>query len=124
MKDLITEARELIEALHAGEYDDEYIGTGAYLMLDELCDALEKAEAQLAAYRWIPVTERLPDVEADEVLLTDGESCYTGFWREDAKAWDNVNQGWVRCGTNEGGYPIAPTITHWMPLPEPPKKGE
>jgi hypothetical protein len=44
MKDLITEARELIEALHAGEYDDEYIGTGAYLMLDELCDALEKAE--------------------------------------------------------------------------------
>jgi hypothetical protein len=46
MKDLITEARELIEALHAGEYDDEYIGTGAYLMLDELCDALEKAEEQ------------------------------------------------------------------------------
>ena len=44
MKDLITEARELIEALHAGAYDDEYIGTDAYLMLDELCDALEKAE--------------------------------------------------------------------------------
>ena len=47
MTNLITEARELIEALHAGEYDDEYIGTGAYLMLDELCDALEKAEAQI-----------------------------------------------------------------------------
>jgi len=47
MTDLITEARELIEALHAGVYDDEYIGTGAYLMLDELCDALEKAEAEL-----------------------------------------------------------------------------
>ena len=46
MTDLITEARELIEALHAGEYDDEYIGTGAYLMLDELCDALEKAETR------------------------------------------------------------------------------
>ena len=44
MIDLITEARELIEALHAGVYDDEYIGTGAYLMLDELCDALEKAQ--------------------------------------------------------------------------------
>lgn len=38
MTNLITEARELIEALH----DDEYIGTGAYLMLGELCDALEK----------------------------------------------------------------------------------
>ncbi len=34
MTNLITEARELIEALHAGEYDDEYIGTGAYLMLE------------------------------------------------------------------------------------------
>jgi hypothetical protein len=47
MTDLITEARELIEALHAGAYDDEYIGTDAYLMLDELCDALEKAEEQI-----------------------------------------------------------------------------
>jgi hypothetical protein len=47
MKDLITEARELIEALHAGVYDDEYIGTGAYLMLNELCDALEKANSKL-----------------------------------------------------------------------------
>ena len=47
MNDLITEARELIEALHAGEYDDEYIDTGAYLTLDELCDALEKAGEQI-----------------------------------------------------------------------------
>jgi hypothetical protein len=44
MTNLITEARGLIEALHAGAYDDEYIGTDAYLMLDELCDALEKAQ--------------------------------------------------------------------------------
>lgn len=51
MTNLITEARELIEALHAGVYDDEYVGAGAHEILTELCDALEKAEAEIKRLR-------------------------------------------------------------------------
>lgn len=47
MTNLITEARELIEALHAGVYDDEYVGAGAHEILTELCDALENTKKQL-----------------------------------------------------------------------------
>lgn len=111
MTDLITEARELIKALHAGEYDDEYIGTGAYLMLDELCDALEK-------YRWIPVAERLPEegqpvkvCRIDEVdAVYEPTQNQFNPWRLPQK------QGTVRRQSE--------SVTHWMPLPTaPPKEG-
>jgi hypothetical protein len=155
MKDLITEARELIEALHAGVYDDEYIGTGAYLMLDELCDALEKAEEQnkqlihevcklacesverektlakleaevehaITATRWIPVAERLPDYDVP-VLVT-----YLGF--TDNKPYSDGIARWVlEMNGYTGGWEwtldgdeVEVTITHWMPLPAPPKEG-
>lgn len=107
-------------------------GQGEGCRIDNLdfsaADALEAADKRIAELealqRWISVEERLPDGEAEEVLLTDGESCYTGFWREDAKGWDNVNQGWVRSGTDEKGRSILAQITHWCPLPQPPQKGE
>lgn len=56
--------------------------------------------------RWIPVTERLPE-QGQEVIVYDGGVlkpkvfCYL-FWD---KNFDN----WAR-------------VTHWMPLPEPPKE--
>lgn len=60
--------------------------------------------------RWISVEERLPD-EVKYVLVA-------------APYEDNVLQqvaflfkgGWYVYGAGE----IAPTVTHWMPLPEPP----
>lgn len=52
--------------------------------------------------RWIPVTERLPDGEAwDRVLV------YTDEGNIQTAPKCKVGNGW---------------ITHWMPLPEPPKE--
>lgn len=63
-----------------------------------------------AAVRWIPVTERLP--EEYTTILVCGEdgvepgnfSSKSGFWTCDAYEAD-----------------LIMGVTHWMPLPEPPK---
>lgn len=55
--------------------------------------------------KWIPVDERLP--KEDEVVLTWGkQGAVLLDWRHDNK--------WCCFGG----------VTHWMPLPEPPKVGE
>ena len=60
--------------------------------------------------RWIPVTERLP--EEDENVLTYRESgCNVeALLSVSRKTWEN---------DIFGDYPV----THWMPLPQPPKEG-
>lgn len=61
---------------------------------------LSKAEASLIkAKRWIPVTERLPYDEGERLLV-----CYSDGWICDQYT------------------PFDNGVTHWMPLPEPPKE--
>jgi hypothetical protein len=50
---------------------------------------------------WIPVSERLPDEEA-RVLATDGTDVFDSEY---------MSGNWEWCAD----------VTHWMPLPEPPK---
>ena len=68
---------------------------------------------------WIPVTERLPDT-AERVLV-----CKTWLGRVYKPVYgyyqDFPNQkGCWYVLTDEGYYPQR-EVTHWMPLPEPPK---
>ena len=58
---------------------------------------------------WIPVTERLPEIETD-VLLTawDGKRCFVG-WVDAFGKWYGDDEE-----VNEGYEPIA-----WCALPEP-----
>lgn len=66
-----------------------------------------------AKHQWIPVTERLP--ENEEVLCINDYSFYM--------------VGWLHCD-DVGNYICESDsenmfdVTHWMPLPEPPKDGE
>ena len=100
---------------------EEYIKrSDAIKAVDNLCHVyfpankanLEKIPAEDVApvQKWIPVTERLPD-NFERVLIASGI---------------NVDTGWYRARDNEWiseGY-IGLVVTHWMPLPEPPKDGE
>ncbi len=60
------------------------------------------------ALKWIPVTERLPENNTRTVV------CYNDCIDGGKKVSSDVmwRGKWVRFG----GY-----VTHWMPLPEPPK---
>lgn len=65
--------------------------------------------------KWIPVTERLPKTE--KVLITNGDIVMRGYRRPDGvwKYGVGLDEVWEKLS-------ISP-VTHWMPLPEPPKEG-
>lgn len=80
--------------------------------IEQLEQRIRKLEE---AQRWIPVSERLPEVDT-RVEIFDGfeQTMHIGYYREHAKQWDSEDGGYWH-GKNFG------LITHWRPLPEPPE---
>ena len=82
------------------------------------------------ALKWIPVTERLPELRIREYEEADGTR--KQFWVSD-KQLVFSSRGYIttanyETGPKYQGWLINPcdtiqNITHWMPLPEPPEKG-
>ena len=61
---------------------------------------------------WISV-EELPKIGKDVLVLReDGEMQVAHQYNESIARWWSVD-----------GFPLKNNITHWMPLPQPPKKG-
>ena len=81
-------------------------------------DALENAEQaadaieELSKPKWIPVKERLPE-ENDRYLTVSIEPWF-GTTLVDTMRWSGV---WMYDGRQ-----TEATVTHWMPLPQPPKE--
>lgn len=69
-------------------------------------DMLEKMPS------WISVKDRLPPC-GERVLTTDGNAVF--------EAHLSISHKWVRCGFLWWGQGV---VTHWMPLPDPPKECE
>ena len=80
------------------------------------------------ALKWIPVTERLPDSDGKYLVSKDlwGIPCISTL--RFAKDGENVcaydlkgeKNVWYEYDSEYGYYPVN-SVTHWMPLPEPPK---
>ena len=64
---------------------------------------------------WIPVTERLPELHT-KVMCCGVKG---GRFIAELSEWGNGILYWTK---RDGKG--CPTVTHWMPLPEPPKEGE
>ena len=62
---------------------------------------ITKLEAELAAYRWIPVGERLPE-DTRNVLVTDDVTAWVTWWSINTEKWISVGRR---------------IVTHWMPIP-------
>lgn len=63
----------------------------------------ESAIREQEERRWIPVTERLPDIGKDVLIYSKEDGVDVDYYGGDMFGYWNV--------------------THWMPLPEPPKEG-
>lgn len=64
--------------------------------------------------KWIPVTERLPD-ESDRYLCNVRSFAFPGSFYQTILPYE-------KDGFREG-HIYTDDVTHWMPLPEPPKEG-
>lgn len=64
--------------------------------------------------RWIPVTERLPEMWRDVIICDVREGYVMKGFLDDDKVWYG----------NECVMYDFEEFTHWMPLPNPPKDGE
>lgn len=80
-----------------------------------LCQQAADAIENLSKPKWIPVTARFPETESGDtskpVLVTDGDCVAIAEWFN----FELCDPYWSYTGIGD--------ITHWQPLPEPPKEG-
>lgn len=88
------------------EYDRVHIG--------EPGKARKLIEDAPAVREWIPVSERLPENFGEYIVTVQNE---TGELYSDYADYDPYHKKW-RTGLFLG---VRDKVTHWMPLPEPPK---
>ena len=111
--DIVCDATQINRCIHSCNHPP-------CAMVRGIVDAL--IENGVTVQEWIPVTERLPDnKERDWVLAQVVED--NGFmhipnvmeYRQQRNDWLDETYGWL--SEHNGAF----TVTHWMPLPEPPK---
>lgn len=95
-------------------------GSCSDTLMKQAADAIEELSATVSkmekATRWIPVTERLP--KADEYDARGYAVPYlvmNGWMRVTAR---RTKDYWVLFGNGT----VLEYVTHWMPLPTPPKE--
>lgn len=108
-----TGSNRLTIEIHHGEIADHLIANG------------------VTVQKWIPVTERLPEEDGQYLVFRDYEYLpikQCGFaknLRALSKwdfAWLHKDRGGFYGYDSEYGYHEVGYVTHWMPLPEPPKE--
>lgn len=129
--DLITKARELCDAARDKKARGSIVDSAALSWaitqnsVPQLCDALEtmttRAEKAEAENRWIQVEERLPEDEDGEVLVIASGKPHGNITLDGAYVLATYSrpEGWILDEYPEWG---CANVTHWRPLPEPPKE--
>lgn len=102
-------AADLIEQLQQELIDERY----RHDRYADFCVAQGEELSKLKAQqRWIPVTERLPEDGFEVLVYTDRY----GGRHEFAYYVPRLGAWYQNCAL------LIPNVTHWMPLPKPPKE--
>ena len=101
--EMLAVLKELSSDLLRYAAGSDSIVPGAYV------EALDWVFETLELYRWRKVEDELP--EDGETVLTYKNGIV------EVQEFDNRRQGWIR----NGWFWSMVTVSHWMPLPEPPK---
>ena len=95
-------------------YPHVYIGEALGMAIDAL--------RQQEKYRWIPVTERLPD-RNNPVLVRCTNTTISGGYVIHIGSCDSGKFWFLRTQPGTASFPVMEwQVTHWMPLPDPPKE--
>ena len=79
---------------------------------------IHNLEQELKKYEWVSVNDRLPEIPKPNegyycFLVTDGILIHMAYYTED---------GWLFADSGQMKEKMFYEVTHWMPLPEPPKE--
>ena len=71
--------------------------------------------------KWIPVTERLPEGEELVMIHCKNGAMFVGYC---GKQYCDYERRWrIKTALNSTKLLNLGRVTHWMPLPQPPKEG-
>ena len=75
---------------------------------------------------WISVKDRLPECEKEVLIVTDNGIITTAMYEDGKMSTDDSAWNWweYRYYNSDDVYNncVDDKVTHWMPLPEPPKE--
>lgn len=113
----ILDPKTSAEALAEIEYYNGFTGkTAAVQAVSDACVLAVAALREQEERRWIPVSD--PPIEKGCYFVTV-KHWYDGLPVAREAYWNGAD--WLSC---ERKLEITPRVTHWMPLPEPPKENE
>lgn len=131
MGDYISREAAVTEVCDRGKFykkiHDRFGGTSdiyaaAHFEISELIMRLPAADVE-PVRRWIPCSERLPETDGPYLVFNKATGWIGVFnfsrvknfpyFGPQGNAWWRLDDDW---------YPQSDNVTHWMPLPEPPKE--
>lgn len=102
--------------------------SGTYAEIERAIDTAPTVEPKQIKAEWVSVKDRLPDPYEKVLVRLDhwsGVDTYLAFY-DTERGWCDYG-GYFEDGTNNDGEPltyetVGVNVTHWIPLPEPPKE--